>query len=69
MKGSLVMIRTSIQDRIRQTLDTVEYNESFEAFIISAKYWRGLEPDTYNLYSSLPILKAELIKELVERWG
>lgn len=62
------MINESILERIRQALDTVEYNESIKAFIISAKYWENLEPDTYNLYSNFVDLKNDLIKELIRRW-
>ena len=63
------MLKTSVQDRIRQALDTVEYNNAIKAYVISAKYWEGLEPDTFNCYSNFRDLKIDLIKELTRRWG
>lgn len=61
--------KESILQRIKQALDTVTYNDELKAYVISAKYWEGLEPDTFNLYSCFSSLKEELIKELVRRWG
>jgi len=62
-------IKESVQMRIRQALDTVTYNETLKAHVISARYWEDLEPDTFNLYSSKYELTQALIKELVRRWG
>ena len=63
------MIKQSILDRIKQALEIVSYNDSIKAYVISAKYWENLEPDTFNLYSNYIDLKHELINEIVRRFN
>ena len=60
--------KESLFMRIKQALETVEYNESLKAYQISARYWADLEPDTINLYSDYSELKRELVAEIVKRW-
>lgn len=63
------MIKETVLRRIRQALDTVVYNDTIKAYVISSRYWEDQEPDLFNLYSSFPALKRDLISEIVRRWS